>query len=76
MAKGILYVMTTAVPGLIKIGKTGASNYEQRMYDLEHNGYRNATALKRLFAIEVDDYDEKERLLDSIFSKSSSGEPS
>ena len=70
MAKGIIYVMTTAVPGLIKIGKTGSANFEQRMYNLEHDGYRNVAALKRLFAIEVEDYDEKEQLLDLIFSKS------
>ena len=70
MGKGIIYLMTTAVPGLVKIGKTGSKNYEQRMYDLEHNGYRNVTALKREFAIEVDDYDEKEKLLHIIFEKS------
>ena len=62
--------MTTAVPGLIKIGKTGSGNYEQRMYNLEHDGYRNVTALKRTFAIEVDDYDDKENLLHNIFEKS------
>lgn len=62
--------MTTAVPGLVKIGKTGSNNYDQRMYELEHNGYRNVTALKREFAIEVDDYDEKEKLLHTIFEKS------
>lgn len=70
MAKGILYVMTTVVPGLIKIGKTGAGNFEKRMYNLEKNGYSNVVGLKRHFAIEVDDYDEKEMLLDDIFSKS------
>lgn len=70
MAKGIIYVMTTVVPGLIKIGKTGLDNYENRMYFLEHNGYSNVTGLKRRFAIEVDDYDDKELLLDDIFSKS------
>lgn len=70
MANGIIYVMTTVVPGLIKIGKTGLDNYEQRMYFLEHNGYSNVTGLKRRFAIEVDDYDDKELLLDDIFSKS------
>lgn len=70
MAKGIIYVMTTAVPGLIKIGKTGASNFEQRMYNLEHDGYRNVTALKRAFAIEVEEYDDKEALLHKIFEKS------
>ena len=70
MAKGIIYIMTTAVPGLIKIGKTGSNNYEQRMYNLEHDGYRNVTALKRIFAIEVEDYDEKESMLHTIFAKS------
>lgn len=70
MAKGIIYIMTTAVPGLIKIGKTGSNNFEQRMYNLEHDGYRNVTALKRTFAIEVDDYDAKEALLHTIFEKS------
>ena len=70
MAKGIIYVMTTVVPGLIKIGKTGTGNFEQRMYNLESNGYRNITGLKRAFAIEVDDYDEKESLLHTIFEKS------
>lgn len=70
MSKGIIYIMTTAVPGLVKIGKTGSANFEQRMYNLEHDGYRNVTALKRSFAIEVDDYDEKEAMLHTIFEKS------
>lgn len=62
--------MKTAVPGLIKIGKTGSNNFEQRMYNLEHDGYRNVTALKRIFAIEVEDYNEKESMLHTIFEKS------
>ena len=70
MAKGIIYIMTTVVSGLIKIGKTGSNNYEQRMYNLEQNGYKNVAGLKRYFAIEVEDYDEKETLLHDIFSKS------
>ncbi len=70
MARGVLYCMTTVVPGLIKIGKTTADNFESRMYNLERNGYSNVVGLKRYFAIEVDDYDEKETLLDDIFSKS------
>ena len=70
MAKGVLYCMTTVVPGLIKIGKTTADNFETRMYSLERNGYSNVVGLKRHFAIEVDDYNEKESLLDDIFSKS------
>lgn len=70
MAKGVLYCMTTVVPGLIKIGKTTNENFENRMYSLERNGYSNVVGLKRHFAIEVEDYDEKETLLDDIFSKS------
>ena len=70
MAKGIIYIMTSVVPGLIKIGKTGSGNFEQRMYNLEHDGYRNVTGLKRAFAIEVEDYDDKEAMLHIIFEKS------
>lgn len=70
MAKGILYCMTTVVPGLVKIGKCGEDKFESRMYNLERNGYSNVVGLKRHFAIEVDDYDEKETLLDDIFGKS------
>ena len=70
MAKGIIYVMSTVVDGLIKIGKTNSDNFNQRMNFLESNGYRNVSGLKRQFAIEVDDYDEKETLLDNLFSRS------
>ena len=70
MAKDIIYRMTTIVPGLIKIGKIGSSNFDQRMYTLEHNGYSNVVVLKRNFAIEVEDYDEKEEIIHNIFSKS------
>lgn len=70
MSKGLIYVMTSVVPGLIKIGKTGVGNFESRMYGLERNGYSNVVGLKRKFAIEVDDYNEKEILLNDIFAKS------
>ncbi len=66
--------MTTAVSGLIKLGRTGSENFEQRMYNLEQNGYRNVTGLKREFAIEVIDYKDKESLLDTIFEKSRVGD--
>lgn len=69
MAKGIIYVMTTTVSGLIKIGKTGTSNYQERMRFLEANGYYNVAGLKRFFAIELEDYSDKESLLHELFSK-------
>lgn len=69
MSKGVIYVMTTAVSGLIKIGKTRTDQYKERMRFLEANGYYNVAGLKKLFAIEVDDYDDKESLLHDIFSK-------
>lgn len=69
MAKGIIYLMSTAVSGLVKIGKTGTNNYPERMRFLESNGYYNVAGLKRYFAIELEDYDDKESLLHEIFSK-------
>lgn len=69
MSRGIVYVMTTAVSGLIKIGKTGSNNYAERMRFLEANGYYNVAGLKRFFAIELEDYDDKESLLHEIFNK-------
>jgi hypothetical protein len=69
MAKGIIYLMSTAVSGIVKIGKTGTNNYPERMRFLEANGYYNVAGLKRYFAIELEDYDDKESLLHEIFSK-------
>lgn len=68
--KGILYLMTTSQPGVIKIGKTEEHQFEKRMKNLEQNGYRQFNGLCRQFAILVDDYDSKERLLHEIFEKS------
>ena len=73
MARGIIYLMSTAVAGLVKIGKTGIGNYAERMRFLEGNGYANVTGLKREFAIEVEDYDAKEALIDEIFAKARVG---
>src|SRR3989344_4994607 len=50
--KGIIYIMTTAVSGLIKIGQTGTNNYQERMRNLEANGYYNVAGLKRFFALD------------------------
>lgn len=67
--KGIIYIMTTAVAGLIKIGQAGTGNYQERMRSLEANGYYNVSGLKRFFAIELEDYTDKENLLKEIFNK-------
>lgn len=67
--KGVVYIMTTAVSGLIKIGQTGTANFQERMRFLEANGYYNVSGLKRFFAIELDDYTNKENLLKEIFNK-------
>ncbi|HOR02011.1 MAG TPA: hypothetical protein PKZ92_02005 [Candidatus Woesebacteria bacterium] len=67
--KGIIYIMTTAVSGLIKIGQTGSANFQERMRFLEANGYYNVSGLKRFFAIELKDYVDKENLLKEIFNK-------
>ena len=69
MSKGIIYIMTTAVSGLIKISKTQVRQYQEEMRSLEMNGYYNVSGLKRQFAIKVDDYFEKGALLHEIFAK-------
>lgn len=69
MATGVLYVMSTVVPGLVKIGKTTTDRFDSRMHELERNGYNNVTGLRREFAIEVERYAEKESMLDDIFAK-------
>ncbi len=74
MARGIIYVMSSCVDGLVKIGKTNLEGFEQRMSHIERDGYHRIGVLKREFAIEVEDYDEKEKLLHEIFSKSRVGE--
>lgn len=73
VTKGVIYIMTTAVSGLIKIGKTGTVSYPERMRFLEANGYYNVVGLKRFFAIELEDYDDKEALIHEIFSRSRVG---
>lgn len=65
--KGILYIMSTAVDGLIKVGIT--DSFEKRMKFLEDNGYYNITGLTRQFAIEVEDYREKELVLKRLFQR-------
>ena len=72
--KGIIYITTTAVSGLIKIGQTSTGNFQERMRNLEANGYSNVAGLKRFFAIELEDYTEKEALLHDIFNKHRVGE--
>ena len=65
--RGIIYLMESAIPGLVKIGKCGTKQYKERMRDLSSNGYRNATGLKCVIAMEVDNYEDVERLLHSLF---------
>ena len=72
MSRGIIYVCSTAVEGLIKIGRT--NDFQKRMKFLEDNGYKNVTGLKRQFAIEVDNHEDIEQLLDDLFAKSRVGD--
>lgn len=67
MAKGVLYIMTTSVSGVIKIGVAGTKNYQERMRFLSQNGYANVSGLKQYFAIEIDNYEETEALLKDLF---------
>lgn len=65
---GVIYIMTTSVRGLIKIGKT--DDFKKRMFNLEQNGYWNVSGLHPFYAVRVKNYDAKEKLIHTIFSKS------
>lgn len=48
---GIIYIMTTSVQGLVKIGKT--DDFKNRMNFLEQNGYWNVSGLHPFYAVRV-----------------------
>lgn len=67
MDEGIIYIMTTIIPDIIKIGRTQEKQYEERMRNLEKNGYNQINGLKRCFAIKVSNYKNIEKLLQDTF---------
>lgn len=67
MEEGIIYIMTTIIPDIIKIGRTQEKQYEERMRNLEKNGYNQINGLKKCFAIKVSNYKNIERLLQDTF---------
>ena len=69
MSKGYVYIMTTAVDGIIKIGRS--DNWTRRCQDqLEANGYKNMNGLKTYFVAKVDNQEEIEAIMHDIFRES------
>ena len=69
MSKGYVYIMTTAVDGIIKIGRS--DNWTRRcQYELESNGYKNMNSLKTYFVVKVDNQEEIESIMHDIFRES------
>ena len=67
--KGYVYIMTTAVNGIIKIGQS--KDWTARCKEqLEENGYKNMNGLKTFFVVEVPDMDEYEGTMHDIFRES------
>ena len=69
MSKGFVYIMTSSIDGLIKIGKSKDWN-RRCQSELESNGYKNANGLKTYFVVETDDQDEIESIMHDIFRES------
>ncbi len=68
MSKGYVYIMTIAVDGIIKIGRS--KDWTARCQkDLESNGYKNMNGLKTYFVAEVDDQEEIESIMHDIFTE-------
>lgn len=69
MSKGYVYIMTTAVDGIIKIGRS--DNWTRRCQEqLEANGYKNMNGLKTYFVAKVDNQEEIESIMHDIFRES------
>lgn len=69
MSKGYVYIMTSTIEGLIKIGKT--KEWTRRCQsELETDGYKNINGLKTYFVVECDNYDEIENIMHDIFRES------
>ena len=69
MSKGFVYIMTTAVDGIIKIGRS--DNWTRRCQEqLEANGYKNMNGLKTYFIAKVDNQEEIESIMHDIFRES------
>lgn len=66
MTKGIIYVTLSEIDGLIKIGRT--QNLKKRINELCTTGYMRQKC-DVVFAIEVENFVEKEDLLHTIFGK-------
>lgn len=66
MKKGIIYILTNeSMPGLIKIGIT--NNIKQRLQSLDTTSV--PTPFKLHYAVEIEDYVQKERLIHQGYAK-------
>lgn len=70
MAKGVIYVLATDTKGLICIGKSETSSFPEKLNELENAKHDGYASLMPIFAIEVEEYDNKMCLIQQIFSKS------
>jgi hypothetical protein len=70
MARGTIYIATSEIDGLIKIGRT--QNIMKRKHELETAGYMRQKC-DVVFAIELNDYEAKESLLHTLFNNSRAG---
>ena len=68
--KGVLYVMTTGVPGLIVLSECSSDNFEERIkWGIERDTLvYGVSGCKLCFAIEMEDYREKREMLEKLFS--------
>ncbi len=69
MVKGVLFVMETAVPSLVLLGRSNADKFEACMAKLELEGSSDAISLKCRYAVEVDGCDSAIELIRAKFSR-------
>ena len=67
MAKGIIYLFSTSVKELCKIGRT--DNLKERKRNIEANGYHNVSGLKLIYAVESEDMVGDENFIKELLKK-------
>lgn len=65
---GVLYVMTTDIPGLIHIGATRRERFEDQVKRWSKSGHFGVGGLRFRYGIEVRDYIMKGQLLELVFN--------
>lgn len=67
MSKGVIYLFSSSVKELCKIGRT--DNLKERKRNIEANGYHNVSGLKLIYAVESEDMVSDENFIKELLKR-------